>query len=153
MSFALLFSMSALCGRSRRGSPNWARRSTRRNGRCVGFWSLRVSVFPFGLPSPGFYEFTPEGLKREGEIDPAESITRRTGRKLDFAIIGVLTVAVVLLLTDRFVLRNGVNEVIESRGRYAPNPLRGDRALRRLSSSAKLCTASARASQSGSCAN
>ncbi len=42
---------------------------------------------------------------------------------------------------------------IESRGRYAPNPLRGDRALRRLSSSAKLCTASARASQSGSCAN
>src|SRR5262249_5871471 len=33
-----------------------------------------------------------------------------TGRKLDFAIIGVLAVAVVLLLTDRFVLRHGVNE-------------------------------------------
>src|SRR5262249_24315317 len=43
--------------------------------------------------------------------DPAESITQHTGRKLDFAIIGVLTVAVVLLLTDRFVLRHGVNEM------------------------------------------
>jgi TolB-like protein len=49
-------------------------------------------------------------LKRESEIDQAKSIARRTGRKLDFAIIGVLAVAVVLLLTDRFVLRHGVNE-------------------------------------------
>jgi len=57
-----------------------------------------------------FYEFTPEGLKRESEIDRGESITHRTGRKLDFAIIGVLAVAVVLLLTDRLVLRHGVNE-------------------------------------------
>src|SRR4029434_5790622 len=50
------------------------------------------------------------GLKRESEIDPAESITRRTGRKLDFAITGVLALAVVLLLTDRFVLRHGLNQ-------------------------------------------
>src|SRR5262249_4896903 len=41
---------------------------------------------------------------------PAKSITQHTGRKLDFAIIGVLTVAVALLLTDRFVLRHGVNQ-------------------------------------------
>ena len=41
--------------------------------------------------------------------NPAESISHHTGRKLDFAIIGVLAVAVVLLLTDRFVLRHGVN--------------------------------------------
>ncbi|HEU0275188.1 MAG TPA: hypothetical protein VFQ83_11730 [Candidatus Udaeobacter sp.] len=30
-----------------------ARRSARRNGRCVGFWSLQGSGFRFGLPSPG----------------------------------------------------------------------------------------------------
>ena len=35
-----------------------------------------------------FYEFTPQGLKRESEIDPVKSITDHTGRKLDFAIIG-----------------------------------------------------------------
>ena len=83
------------------GAPEWATR-----------WFLVAAVigFPFALVLSWFYEFTPEGLKRESEIDPGESITRRTGRKLDFAIIGVLAVAVVLLLTDRFVLRHGVNE-------------------------------------------
>src|SRR4029077_2283341 len=84
------------------GAPEWATR-----------WFLVAAVigFPFALVLSWFYEFTPEGLKRESEIDPAESITRHTGRKLDFAIIGVLAVAVVLLLTDRFVLRHGVNEM------------------------------------------
>jgi TolB-like protein/Flp pilus assembly protein TadD len=83
------------------GAPEWATR-----------WFLFAAAigFPFWIAFAWFYEFTPEGLKRESEIDPAESITHHTGRKLDFAIIGVLAVAVVLLLTDRFVLRHGVNE-------------------------------------------
>src|SRR5262245_38306171 len=83
------------------GAPEWATR-----------WFLVAAGigFPFWIAFAWFYEFTPEGLKRESEIDPAESITRHSGRKLDFAIIGVLAVAVVLLLTDRFVLRHGVNE-------------------------------------------
>jgi len=59
--------------------------------------------FPFWLAFAWFYEFTPQGLKRESEIDPTDSVARSTGRKLDFWIIGVLTVAVVLLLTDRLV--------------------------------------------------
>jgi len=84
------------------GAPEWALR-----------WFLVAAGigFPFWIAFAWFYEFTPEGLKRESEIDPAESITHRTGRKLDFAIIGVLAVAVVLLLTDRFVLRHGVNQI------------------------------------------
>src|SRR5450631_1177862 len=84
------------------GAPEWATR-----------WFLVAAGigFPFWLAFAWFYEFTPEGLKRESEIDPAESIEQHAGgRKLDFAIIGVLAVAVVLLLTDRFVLRHGVNE-------------------------------------------
>jgi TolB-like protein/Tfp pilus assembly protein PilF len=83
------------------GAPEWLTR-----------WFLVAAGigFPFWIAFAWFYEFTPEGLKRESEIDRAESITHRTGRKLDFAIIGVLAVAVVLLLTDRFVLRHGVNE-------------------------------------------
>jgi TolB-like protein/Tfp pilus assembly protein PilF len=83
------------------GAPEWATR-----------WFLVAAGigFPFWIVFAWFYEFTPEGLKRESEIDPAESITRHTGRKFDFAIIGVLAVAVVLLLTDRLVLRHGVNE-------------------------------------------
>src|SRR4030095_7661566 len=67
---------------------------------CIGF--------PLWLAFAWFYEWTPEGFKRE--VEAHESGTHHTGRKLDFAIIGVLAVAVVLLLTDRFVLRHGVNE-------------------------------------------
>src|SRR5580765_3060329 len=66
--------------------------------------------FPFWLAFAWFFEFTPEGIKRETEIEPHESIAQHTGRKLDFAIIGVLAIAVVLLVTDRFVLHHGVNE-------------------------------------------
>src|SRR6478609_8967107 len=83
------------------GAPEWALR-----------WFLVAAGigFPFWSAFAWFYEFTPEGLKRESEIDRTESVVRHTGRKLDFAIIGVLTVAVVLLLTDRFVLRHGINQ-------------------------------------------
>jgi TolB-like protein len=84
------------------GAPEWATR-----------WFLVAAGigFPFWIAFAWFYEFTPEGLKRESEIDPAESLKQHAGgRKLDFAIIGVLAVAVVLLLTDRFVLRRGVNQ-------------------------------------------
>ena len=83
------------------GAPEWATR-----------WFLVAAGigFPFSIAFAWFYEFTPQGLKRESEIDPADTIAHRTGRNLDFAIIGVLALAVVLLLTDRFVLRHGVNQ-------------------------------------------
>jgi TolB-like protein len=83
------------------GMPEWGTR-----------WFVIACVigFPFWIAFGWFYEFTPEGLKRESEVEPHESITHQTGRKLDFAIIAVMAVAIVLLLTDRFVLRHGVNE-------------------------------------------
>ena len=83
------------------GAPEWATR-----------WFLVAAAigFPFWLAFSWLYEFTPQGLKRESEVDRAESIAHQTGRKLDFAIIGVLALAVVLLLADRFVRRPGVNE-------------------------------------------
>lgn len=63
--------------------------------------------FPFWIAFAWFYEFTPQGLKRESEIAPDDSIAHSTGRKLDKWIIAVLTVAVVLLLTNTFVWRRG----------------------------------------------
>ena len=82
------------------GAPEWTTR-----------WFLLAAVigFPFWVAFAWFFEFTPEGLKLESEIAPEDSITHHASRKFDFAIIGVLAVAVVLLLTDRFVLRHGVN--------------------------------------------
>ena len=78
----------------------------------VARWFVIAAVigFPFWIAFAWFYEFTPQGLKRESEIDPADPAAHRAGRRLDFAIIGVLAIAVVLLLTDRFVPGHGVNE-------------------------------------------
>ena len=62
-------------------------------------WTLRILVFfvilgfPLALFFAWAYELTPEGLKKEKDVDRSQSITRQTGRKLDFAIIGVLVVA------------------------------------------------------------
>ena len=74
-------------------------------------WTVRWIViavvigFPFAMVFAWFYEFTPEGLKRESEIAHLPSVPRATGKKLDRWIIAVLAVAVVLLLTNNFVLR------------------------------------------------
>jgi len=75
-------------------------------------WFIVAAIigFPFWVAFAWFFEFTPEGWKRESEVESDSSITHHTGRKLDFAIIGVLAIAVVLLVADRFVLHHGLNE-------------------------------------------
>jgi TolB-like protein/Tfp pilus assembly protein PilF len=62
-------------------------------------WVFRVLVllvvlgFVLALVFAWAFELTPEGLKRTHEVPHEHSITHRTGRKLDFAIIGLLIVA------------------------------------------------------------
>ncbi len=51
--------------------------------------------FPLALIFAWAFELTPEGLKKEKDVDRSESITHITGRKLDFSIIAVLAVALV----------------------------------------------------------
>ena len=77
--------------------PNWVVR-----------WFVIAAMigFPFAMLFSWFYEWTPQGIQRENEVEPNESITRETGRKLDRWIIVVLGVAVVLLLANTFVLHN-----------------------------------------------
>jgi len=47
------------------------------------------------------YEITPEGIKKESEVDRSQSIAGHTGKKLDRIIIGFLVLAVGVLLIDR----------------------------------------------------
>lgn len=77
------------------GAPGWVARWFL-VGACIGF--------PFWIAFGWFYAWTPEGFKREEEVAHSPSVTRATGRKLDFWIIGILVIAVVLLLTNTFVL-------------------------------------------------
>jgi TolB-like protein len=67
---------------------------------------LAVAVgFPFAVLFAWAYELTPDGIKREDEVDRDQSITQQTGRKLNRAIIVVLVAAVAFLLVDKFVLQ------------------------------------------------
>jgi hypothetical protein len=47
------------------------------------------------------FEMTPEGLKKETEVDRSASIVSATGHRLNYVIIGFLIVAVALLLVER----------------------------------------------------
>ena len=50
------------------------------------------------------FELTPEGLKKESEVDRTQSITPHTGKKLDRMIMVVLAVALGYFAFDKFVL-------------------------------------------------
>jgi len=39
------------------------------------------------------FEMTPEGVKRESEVDRSQSVTQQTGQKLNYTIIGLLVLA------------------------------------------------------------
>jgi len=73
-------------------------------------WVLRVIVMLLAIgfvPALVFawvYEITPEGVKRESEVERDESIMPQTGRRMDRAIIVVLALALVVFAVDRFVL-------------------------------------------------
>ena len=57
--------------------------------------------FVFALFFAWAFEMTPDGIKKEADVDRSISITDRTGKTLDRVIIGVLAVAVVFLLVDK----------------------------------------------------
>ncbi|HLF30428.1 MAG TPA: hypothetical protein VI566_05295, partial [Xanthomonadales bacterium] len=50
------------------------------------------------------FELTPEGVKRESEIDRSQSVTAQTGRKLNVTILVLMAVAIAYLLFDKFYL-------------------------------------------------
>ena len=69
-------------------------------------WVFQVIMLVLGI---GFalalffawaFEMTPEGIKREHEVDRSQSITQQTGRKLDFLIIGVMGVALAYFIWE-----------------------------------------------------
>src|SRR5260370_17845803 len=71
-------------------------------------WVVRLVVlllvigFPVALILAWAFEITPEGIKRAEDVDLNQSITRRTGRKLDFLIIAVLLLVIAVFAYQRF---------------------------------------------------
>ena len=67
-------------------------------------WSLVLLAvgFPIWLVFAWIFEITPEGIRRTEDVEPDESITKQTGSRLNKLIIAALTLAIVVLLVDRF---------------------------------------------------
>jgi len=101
------------------GSPDWVMQTI-------------MLVLALGFPVVVFfswaYEVTPEGIKRESEIDRSQSITHVTGRKLDRAIVAVLIVALAYFAYDKFVLGpkraaelvEGMQQVVTGQAKVEP---------------------------------
>ena len=64
---------------------------------------LVVLGFPLALVFAWAFELTPEGLKREKDVDRSKSVTHETGKKLNYAITALLSVAVIFLVLDNYV--------------------------------------------------
>jgi TolB-like protein/Flp pilus assembly protein TadD len=65
---------------------------------CMGIGLILVAVFSWA------FEMTPEGIKRESEVDRSQSITPQTGQKLNHLIIILLVLALAYFVIDKFVL-------------------------------------------------
>jgi len=58
--------------------------------------------FPLALYFSWAYEITPDGLRREADVDREASITKKTGRKLDYYTMGLLVAIAGVMTLDRF---------------------------------------------------
>ena len=72
--------------------------------------------FPFWVAFSWFYKLTPEGLKLETDATAPQDhgYHRSVGRKLDIWIIGVMAVAIVLLVTNTFVLHRDATSTTDA---------------------------------------
>src|SRR5438445_4582396 len=77
------------------GAPDWLPRSI--------VILLAIGFVP-ALIFSWVFELTPQGLKRDEDVRPEESIAPQTGRRIDRMIIAVLVVALGYFVFDKFVL-------------------------------------------------
>jgi hypothetical protein len=58
--------------------------------------------FPLALILAWAFELTPDGIKKEREVDRTQSITHATGRKLNYTIIALMAAALAYFAWDKF---------------------------------------------------
>ena len=75
------------------GAPDWVMKS---------FLGFLIIGFPLALFFAWAFELTPEGVKRESEVDRSQSITAQTGQKLNHTIMVIMALALAWFAWDRF---------------------------------------------------
>jgi TolB-like protein/Tfp pilus assembly protein PilF len=84
----------------------------------VRFVVIALAVgFPIAMLFSWIYEFTPEGVVRTEDLDPVEarSVQRRSGRLLDFIIIGALLLVIAMLIVGRLPFYRQTGESISQK--------------------------------------
>jgi len=84
----------------------------------VRFVVIGLAVgFPIAMLMSWIYELTPEGVVRTEDLDPVEarSVQRRSGRLLDFIIIGSLLLVIAMLIVGRFPFYRQTSESISQK--------------------------------------
>ena len=82
-------------------------------------WAVRLVVlllvigFPVALILAWAFELTPEGIKRTEDVPSEKSTVRKTGRKLDALMIGVLLCVIGFLVFQRFHRSDASSERME----------------------------------------
>jgi len=76
------------------GAPDWVMKI---------FLGFLVIGFPLAIFFAWAFELTPEGIKREKDVDRSQSITVQTGQKLNYTIMLVMALALAWFAWDRFV--------------------------------------------------
>src|SRR5210317_1233041 len=78
---------------------------------------LLATGLPFALFFAWAFEMTPDGIKREREVDRSQSITAKTGNKLNQMIFVVMALALAYFAYDKFVLSGvGTPEEVTAAG-------------------------------------
>ena len=77
------------------GAPDWVIKT---------ILLVLLAGFPLALFFAWAFEMTPEGIKKEKDVDRTESITHETGQKLNLAIIFILVIALGYFAVDKFYL-------------------------------------------------
>ena len=76
------------------GAPDWVMQA---------IMLVAALGFPLVLLVSWAFELTPEGIKREKDVDRGESITRQTAQKLDRMTVGLLFVVVLFVVAERLI--------------------------------------------------
>ena len=75
------------------GAPAWVIKS---------FLGFLIIGFPLAVFFAWAFELTPEGVKRESEVDRSQSITAQTGQKLNYSIMFIMAIALAWFAWERF---------------------------------------------------
>ena len=81
--------------------------------------------FPIALILAWAFEMTPEGMKLTAAVPEGESIHAKTGKKLDYVIIGGLALVAVMIIADRLMPHSPVLDggEVAANGAAQPTPV------------------------------